>query len=104
MVQKSLVLILIAFIFSGCAVKPEIITVTERVEIPIIRYKSPDVPKHFSEKFVSSDIKFYSNKDFGVCLSDADSKKLRYDIERASGRINAQIEWIKSLENSEISE
>jgi len=103
MVSRSLGLIIIIFIISGCAVKPEIITVTERVEVPVVRYKSPDVPKYFSEKFVPSNVKFYSHQN-GVCLSPDDSKKIRYDIERASGRINSQIKWIESLKNSEVSD
>lgn len=96
MVQRSMAIVF-AVLISGCATKTEIITVTEEVEVPVIRYMIPDVPKVFGEPFVPSVLEFYSDESGGICLAPEDAQKLRYDLERASGRIRSQVEWVREL-------
>ena len=100
MVSRSVQIILLIIFLSGCAAtQKEILTITEYVEVPIIKYKKPNVPDFFGKEFKPSNVVFVENNGM-VCLADDNSKKLRHDIEILSGRIKAQNNWFNSMKNN----
>lgn len=100
MVSRSIQIIALALLISGCAAtQKEIVTVTEYVEVPVVKYKTPEVPGFFGKQFKPSNIVFVES-DGLICLTHENAQKLRYDIEILSGRIKSQNAWFNSLEES----
>lgn len=88
----------VAIVASGCASspKPEIVTVSEVVEVPVVKTKSPDFPDEFTEPHNFGDVEF---KQCGknACLDPDNAIDMVEDISGAAAKLKAYRIWFKNI-------
>lgn len=102
MVSRFIQIVILLSLLSGCAAtQKEIVTVTEYVEVPVVKYKHPEFPRHFTDEIKPSNVGFIESENGLICMDQDNAQKLRYDLEIMSGKNKAYRKYFNEIELSD---